>query len=654
MSGLLKNKYKVGLGIDTGGTFTDAVLFDFKKGKVLSKAKANTTPWKFSEGIINAVNNFSSEELGSVDLVSLSTTLVTNAIVESQIQPVGLFLMPPGSFKLETFEHSPHLIIKGRMSIDGDITEQIDPDEIKIAVRDMIFTHKVQAFAVSSYGGSVNPELELSVKKVIRKETGMDVCCGHELSGTLNFYVRAYTAVLNAGAIPVMEEFLGEMETALSQAGIKAPVMVVRGDGSVMSHRFAQEFPIQTALSGPAASMAGAVYLTGMSDALVVDVGGTTSDIGFIESGRVAVCDEGAQIGLWKTHVEAVDMLTAGLGGDSEIIYDRSEWAVGPRRIIPFCFMASMYKTDSIFSSILDIRSFSWDNTRAFQCLYLSGKNPDFSLTRQEIRIIEALGDGPVILPVLSSRVDSFDWKFLQTERLEQTGCILRAGLTPTDLYHAEGKLSLWDPESSAELLKLISLHTDFKIEDLIKILNKSIENSIGSAILSRVFPDISGRLELINPILQQGNNHMHLSPELKSSVIGLGAAASLILGDSVSNFKGDLILPGDGDVANAVGAIISQVLVALKVSIVPTPMETFRVAGLKSSRNIFETLEEAELISVDELKDRLIILARKAGTSEEDITIIMETRTAIGVSGNTIFLERIITSSIKGMPDLV
>lgn len=644
----------VGLGIDTGGTFTDAVLFDFKEGKVLSKAKANTTPWKFSEGIMNAVSNFSSEELDSIDLVSLSTTLVTNAIVESRTQAVGLLLMPPGSFKLESFKHSPNIIIKGRMSITGEITELIDPIEIRNAVNEMLSVHKVQAFAVSSYGGSVNPELELMVKKIIREETGMDVCCGHELSDTLNFYIRAHTAVLNAGTIPVMEEFLNEMKSALSMAGINAPVMVVRGDGSVMSHSIAEEFPIQTALSGPAASMAGAGYLTELSDALVIDVGGTTSDIGFLEEGSAVVCTEGAQIGSWKTHVEAVDMLTAGLGGDSEIIFNRSEWIVGPRRIIPFCYMSFSYNYSEIIKSASDSIGNAWENTRAFQCLYLSGKEPKFTMTIQEEKIIRALFNGPLVLPVLSLRIGAGDWKFLRTDRLEQTGCILRAGLTPTDLYHAEGRLDMWNSSAALEYLNIIAACSDLNILKLKENLNNKISNTIGSALISRLFSDIPGRLELINPILKQGNRHMLLKSELQIPVIGLGAAAPLILGDTIKKLNGNLILPEHGDVANAIGAVISQVFVTLKALIVPTPQETYSVTGLKNGRILFETLEEAESICIDELKERIIIIARKAGTSDDKVTIDIETRTAIGITGDEVFLERIIISSIKGMPDLM
>ena len=651
---LSNRKYSIGLGIDAGGTFTDTVLFDFEKRKVLFKAKALTTKWNYSEGIINAINLLPSGELQNVALVSLSTTLVTNAIVESNIYPVGLLLMPSGSFKIHVINHSPSKVIQGRMSIDGNVTEPVNSEEIKRIIEKMISIHKVQSFAVSSYGGTVNPELELEVKKIIHQETNMDVCCGHELSGVLNFYVRANTAVLNAGTIPIMKEFLLDIKTTLTNIGIRAPVMIVRGDGSVMSSSFAREFPVQTALSGPAASIAGARYLTEISDALVIDMGGTTTDIGFIEKDEVNICNDGAQIGLWKTHVKAVDMLTAGLGGDSEIIYNRSDWSIGPRRITPFCFMTTIYNPVKLLKSATTISNDSWESSEVFQWLYLSGKDPDFNLSIHEVKIMKALQNGPLMLPELSKAINSGDWKFIRTDRLEKTGCIIRSGLTPTDLFHAEGTLDLWNFSAAADYINFIARSTHISLEKLKKTLTKHISDLVGTVLLTRIFPEFSDHPELINQILNKGNKHLFLHSELRQPVIGLGASAKLMLIDTISNLEGNLILPEHGDVANAVGAITSQVAVTLKGSVVPTSQGLYRIISIKNNKKYFEKLEEAETVCKKELKESIRALARKAGTSEKEVSINTITRSALDVSGKEIFLEQIFTVSINGMPDLM
>ena len=646
--------YSIGLGIDAGGTFTDAVLFDFKEKRVLGKSKARTTHWRYSEGIMEAVNAFLPEDLNKIDIVSISTTLVTNAIVESKIQPVGLLIMPSGINGTSSFIHNPSRIIKGRVSIEGEIREPVSPDEVRAVVNRFVAVNKVRAFAVSGYGGSVNPELELEVKDIIREETGMDVCCGHELSGTLNFYIRAHTAVLNAGTIPVMEKFLQEMKGALEDIGINTPVAVVRGDGSVMSYRSALEFPLQTALSGPAASMAGARFLTGRSDALVVDVGGTTSDIGFLEKGVVDVCNEGAQIGTWKTHVKAVDMLTAGLGGDSEIVFDRVSWLVGPGRIVPFCFMATLYNYSELLSQAVIKAEEGWDTTRVFQWLYLSGKDPDFPITIQETRIIETLKNGPVLISDLSDSIGAGDWKLIRSERLEQSGTVLRAGLTPTDLYHSEGRLDLWNTSGAFDYFEFIAGCAEIKPGDLMETLRESIGTKLGGSFFSRIFPDIADHGGLIASFLNMGNRHMFLRSELKSPVIGLGASASLMLSDIVGKLNGELVLTDHGDVANAVGAVISRVEVSMQISIFPTPEQTFRAVGMGKGIIIFETLEESEITCLEYLKEKIIVLARKLGTSEEKMSIHSNTRTALDVAGKEVFLERILTGTITGIPDLI
>ena len=640
----------LGLGIDAGGTYTDAVLFDFNTREVLARAKSPTTKWKYSEGIINAVKQLPEEGRNRVDLVSLSTTLVTNAIVESNIHPVGLLLMPLGNDSAETMSHSPTAVVKGRMNIEGEITEDIDPEEIADTARLFVKRHGVRAFAVSGYGASVNPELELRVKEILRDTTGLDVCCGHELSGTLNFYVRAHTAVLNAGVIPIMEEFLQEMKTALNELSVHAPQLVVKGDGSVMTGAFASEFPVQTALCGPAASMAGARYLTELEDALVIDVGGTTSDIGFLEKGLVSVCDEGASIGSWRTHVKAVDMQTTGLGGDSAIIFDRQLWHIGPGRITPFCALNAQY---SLASHLQSNEGLSGNPSQLLHWLYLTGKEPEFTLNSQETQLMELLKDGPMLIRDIAAGLSHGVWKLLKTERLEKSYCIQRAGLTPTDLYHLQGKMDLWD---APDLKRYFELTLDLQKESsdaVIERLEKQIAGILGKTILQSLFPDASDDECFASNVLGRGNARMSLTPGLQIPVIGLGAPAFLILEDAVRQLGGKLLLPENGDVANAVGAVTSEVSVGCEAHIVPNQAGLFSVQGFDSVSER-ESLEEAEKLCLDLLVERTRKIARQAGTSATGVRVMVEDKTAEAAGGELLFLERRFRAVLKGAPDLV
>lgn len=199
----------------------------------------------------------------------------------------------------------------------------------------------VTAFAVSGFGGTVNPAHELEIKNILIEESGMVVCCGHELSDMLNFAVRAQTAVLNARIIPRMIKFFKELDDVLEKRNIGAPVMVVKGDGTLISSSMAKDRPVETILSGPAASVAGAKLLTGLDNATVVDIGGTTTDTADLVDGLVEVCESGAQVGGLATHVKALNMRTVGLGGDSLIQWEKGELLLGPRRVGPIVWADS-------------------------------------------------------------------------------------------------------------------------------------------------------------------------------------------------------------------------------------------------------------------------------------------------------------------------
>ncbi|MCP4200276.1 MAG: DUF1638 domain-containing protein, partial [Proteobacteria bacterium] len=297
---------KIGLGIDAGGTYTDTVIYDLGKGKTLCKSKALTTKWDFTLGIGEAMAGLDQDKLQQVEMVSLSTTLATNAIVEGEGQKVGMIIMPPyGRFEPEDIPYEPKAAISGQLEITGKEISPVNEKEVRDIVRRMVAKDDVKAFAVSGYAGAINPAHELKIKQIIREETGLFVTCGHELSDILNFKTRAHTAMLNARIIPKLAKLLLDLEKVLEKLGIFAPIVVVKGDGTLMSAEMAKERPVETILSGPAASVAGARHLTGLKSALVVDMGGTTTDTAALANGMVSVCATGSNIGGHKTHVKA-------------------------------------------------------------------------------------------------------------------------------------------------------------------------------------------------------------------------------------------------------------------------------------------------------------------------------------------------------------
>ena len=199
----------------------------------------------------------------------------------------------------------------------------------------------VEAFAISGYFGVRNPGHELRVRGLVEELTGLPVTCGHELTSKLNAVRRATTVALNAHLILPLRELIASVRRTLDAWAITAPLMVVKGDGSLVRAEWAMQRPIETILSGPAASAVGAWHLAGRRDVWAMDIGGTTTDIARLHDGAPILNPEGAYVGGWQTMVEAVDVHTTGLGGDSYVRLDEErKLVIGPRRVVPLSLLA--------------------------------------------------------------------------------------------------------------------------------------------------------------------------------------------------------------------------------------------------------------------------------------------------------------------------
>lgn len=191
--------------------------------------------------------------------------------------------------------------------------------------------------AVSGLMSVRNSKHELDVKKVIRQKYDIPIICAHELVNSLGFYERTVTAVLNARLLPIITEFLDAVNDAVTSEGINAPIYVVKGNGNLASFHSVRKKPIETILSGPAASVMGALYLTNKQDAVIVDMGGTTTDSSYVMKNRLKLSSCGAKIGKWQTKVSSAQLYTYGLGGDTEITPVNRCPLLTNRRVLPAC-----------------------------------------------------------------------------------------------------------------------------------------------------------------------------------------------------------------------------------------------------------------------------------------------------------------------------
>jgi N-methylhydantoinase A/oxoprolinase/acetone carboxylase beta subunit len=287
----------IALGIDTGGTYTDAALVDQSGGAVLASAKALTTYHDLSIGIGQAVAAALAAapglQAGDISMVALSTTLATNAIVEGRGSPICLLLIGYDTELVRQFGFERELgtqdvvYLGGGHDATGDEVAPLDEPAARRAILD--YRERVEAFAVSGYFSVRNPAHELRVRALVEELTGgrahsgsahvspLPVTCGHELSTRLNAVRRATTTALNARLIPLLRELIATLRRTLDQQGILAPLMVVKGDGSLVRAEWALQRPVETILAGPAASLMGAWHLAGCRDGWVVDMGGTTT-----------------------------------------------------------------------------------------------------------------------------------------------------------------------------------------------------------------------------------------------------------------------------------------------------------------------------------------------------------------------------------------
>lgn len=653
----------LGLGIDAGGTYTDAVLYDFERDEVLAKTKALTTHWDYSVGIGQALDGLDAAMLARVSLTAVSTTVATNAIVENRGQTVGLLVMPPcGWQEPEGFRHAPLAVIRGRLEIDGTEVEPVDAGQVRDIARDLIRRSGVTAFAVGGYAAHANPAHELQVKAIIREATGMSVTCSHELSSALHYRIRAETAALNARIIPCLEALLTRITDALAEAGVKAPVMVVRSDGSFMSLNAALEKPLETMLSGPAASAAGAGWLAQCADALVADIGGTTTDTAMLIGGRVRMNPEGACIGGWQTHIRALDLQTTGLGGDSHVHFRDQRILLGPERVAPVSWLAATHPgTAKALDWIEAHVESSHLSSSDMVLLVATGKPPADDLSDTEAAILTLLHARPYSLHELTAALGKPHPAMVPLRRLLGDLLVQRCGFTPTDALHVAGRVTLWDHAAALRLATIHAARFHAKPSDWVLLVLTQFERTLAAEILRKQLADDAPTESagndpladaMINRILDgDETGGLRLQAALLHPVIGIGAPAACFVPDACLRLHAQAIIPPHADVANAVGAIIGSISISHQIRITTDENGLMHLGGVPDAP-VYKTIEEATTAAETYLRTFLADKAAKAGCQNPTITISGSDATAPSTDGTSIFIGRTLEGHATGAPD--
>ncbi len=662
------------LGVDTGGTYTDAVLL--ANGEtVIAAAKSLTTREDLALGIGRAVDEVMREsgvKPAGISLASLSTTLATNALVEGQggrvaLIAIGFSQNDLGRQGLEaSMKGDPVLTIAGGHGHAGQEKAPLDMVALEKGIAH-IAPH-VSGFAVAAQFATRNPAHEIAARDLIRRRTGKPVSCSHELSARLNGPKRAMTAVLNARLIVLIDHLITAAERLLSEKGITAPLMVVRGDGALVSAALARFKPIETILSGPAASLVGAHWLTGVPDALVSDIGGTTTDIAVLRQGRPAIDPLGARVGPFRTMVEAVAVRTFGLGGDSEVRLAHDGLAgsleLGPRRMMPLALCAKSWPEivlPALARQVNGDRIAEMDGVFAIPMrahgLDTEGLNP------RELDLLDRI-DGQVREV---SRIVPNQRALAAMNGLIARGFVLLSGPTPTDAAHVLGRQAGWDGDAALAGLRLFSRKRTAagkrlaaSAQALAAMIIARLETQTVQAQLTTAFaeddnewgphdPETLARHVLTTGGLDHRRGLIALDTKLNVPLVGLGASASTYYPAVGKRLGAETILPEHAGVANAIGAVVGQVSARVR-GVVTSPSEGRFCAHLLTGPKDFAEEAAALACLEDELVTRAREQAKNSGADEIGVRVEKDIRRS-EVQGRPVFIEAELTVEAAGRP---
>ena len=658
------------LGVDTGGTYTDAVILEDEE-RVIAFSKALTTHSDLSLGIGLAIQkaikkkNTATEK---ISLVSLSTTLATNALVEGQGDRVALVMIGFQDSDLEkhsifdALKGDPFLVIEGGHNYAGFEKSPLAKNKLSKWISGI---KGVSAYAVCSQFAVRNPEHELEAAEIIRKLTDKPVSLSHQISAKLNGPKRALTAVLNARLIALIDLLIIKAEHVIKSLGILAPLMVVRGDGALISAAQAREKPIETILSGPAASIVGARWLTGETEAIISDIGGTTTDIAVLKGGKPAIDPRGASVGPYRTMVEAVAMYTFGLGGDSEVKLELEglggHISLGPKRVIPVALAASI-EPDLIHQTLDSQLKNETPNDFDARFIRRTRASTEPVLSERDDKVYRRIGEQFYPMSeVVKSRLD------LQSViKLVSMGVAQISAVTPSDASHVLGKSNAWDKEAAIKAIDLFARRRNGSGELLAGSTAQMAERIVcqltdqtSSSILEMAFseekvdfgdkPDVLAKHPLIQFGLAGYSDLIKVNVGISKKIIGLGASAPTYYPAVGAELNCEVILPEYAGVANAIGAVVGKIVMR-ESGVISSPSEGKYLVHLDGKPVNFTSEVKALKVLEEKLTEKSIKKAKEAGAENVSVNIDREIKTA-NIENRSVFVEASVLVEASGRP---
>lgn len=660
------------LGIDAGGTFTDAVIIDASNA-IVAHAKALTTHYDLARGIRDVLDQLPSERLRRTGMVGLSTTLTTNAVVEQRGMPVCVLL---AGFTIQQVERSglrdlveddPVVLLAGAHDPQGLEATPLDEKTAVEAIER--YRDSVSAFAISGMFGARNPSHEIRLRQLVDEHSGRPVTCGHELSSALDAPRRAVTAAVNARIIPFIRQLIEAVDGILGDYGIDAPLMVVKGDGSLINKHTALARPVETVMSGPAASVIGATFLSGCENVLVADMGGTTTDIAVVHGGRPKVNPEGAVIGDWPLMIDAIEVHAIGLGGDSEVRYGGGVGiAIGPRRVVPLSLLATQYPE---VVGRLEQQSRSSANSRHNKFVVRFHDNEVLlqGLSDAQRNAWDLLARGPVELDAIVAR-DRRTARALAM--LVRKGLAIYSGFTLTDAAHVLDRSDHWSrpaAEAGARVwmaqMKRVYGYGSWPMDDpeaacrevLDKLTHTICGKLIEAALPRRYAPmkketlAFAGQLtSLILDAAPGERGLVDLSFLNNHRLVAVGAPAATYYPAVADRLNAGLTVPPYAEVANAIGAVMGNVIQRADIVITQPTRGGFRVHTRDGPRDFLD-LDQAVGFAEQTASDLARTLAEHAGASRVETTLSRRDNRVDDPVDGSVFFGATISAVASGRP---
>lgn len=636
---------KIGIGIDTGGTCTDVVAYNFEDEAIIAYGKTLTTKEDLSIGIGKALDKLPRDCVEQAEVIALSTTLATNACVENKGGRAKLVLFGidretvakvGGNYGLAMDDSL--CFIDSKTKPTGKIVEAPDWGSFEGRLRDN-FESCDAVGIVEMYAKKTGAQFEKKAHAMIQEQLNIPAVCGYELFSENNIVKRGASALLNARLIPVIEDFLSSVEKALEERQITAPFVIVRSDGSLMTEKFTATRPVETLLCGPVASVMGAVQLSREDNAMIVDMGGTTTDIAFVKEGVPQRVKTGVRIGKWDTFVKGLFVDTFALGGDSGVIIDDGKLALENEKVMPLCIAARKFPALVKYLKKEDESRTLYRNQQKEIYLGLKNINDRAAYSIQEKIIAGNLYSNPMSLEMLGKELGTIVLNS-QIERMVREGILIRCGVTPTDVMHIQGDFDKYNREASEYgvniLARSLGVQPDELCDKIYDEVKRKLYFNIVRIMIEDAFPEIreTGLGVQLESIIN--DNYQRAKAEegsteffgcrlsTPSALIGVGAPTHIFLKD-VARMLGTQVYSSEySKVANALGAIIGKVSATVIIDVAYTQeTDDYMVYG-GGERQSYKELETAKQVARALAEEKVKEEAINRG-AEENLTIFVK-----------------------------